>query len=979
MIETTHDRAQLALAVKFELYKRDFARFALEQLRIKGASPGQVLPLDLSVKPVQTMIWAKVREQLKSQGYVRGRVLKGRQQGSSTCTQGIMYWKASTTPNFDSLLMAQDGDTTGRIFAIARHYYDHVEPSFKPMIRYSSKAELAFENPDQRSRFDNPGLRSRMDFVDASKKFPGTGQTRHGLHTSEAAKYPSETIHELAASFIPMLHDLPGTYHLDESTAYVLGDWFRQGCDEARSGKSRYFWVFSPWYYDPEYQLPLAKGEVFKPDAEERRIIRLAAKGQKKDGVPPVAITHRQLKWRQEKIREFELAGLATNGAELFNQEYPLDYECIASGERVGTARGLIPIEEVREGDVTTMGRVVQTGEKGNKLIYKLTTKRGYSVRATGEHPLPTLEGEVRLQDAIGHHVKLGRPQFANAPCVVRWDEDFGIESHLQIRKSFARFLGYFMGDGSLAVGKGNKNGASNISICCDARDTDVVKDVSDLLTSFFGRQPQVRAVGTNRGGTEVRTSSTSFLTLAKRLGIYSPAAPHRKVCVPECIWRSPEAVIREFLRGLFEADACKRKARSILLFSKYRHFLEEIQLLLLGFGIESTLTSGTKEVSPERSKDGKGHSYVCNELTLHAVATSLFGERIGFVGQRKSSSFAIAKKRQGRNAIPQRGIDEVVSVEPCGSAVTYDLELEEPHLFDAHGILVHNSAWISFDAFVFNRGKLLKMQQSAPEPKLMRMRGAPGSLPAESSQDQFGLESEYRAVWGLPEKGKFYDIGVDVSAGIEGGDWSVLEIIERFSNKQVAEIHLQADIVDLADEIFWWGACYNWAQVAIEFNAEGISVNQFLQRKNYPYLYFWRNRGGAFPKVTKITGWKTQRDSKRLMVTMTQAKFNRDEVVINSRWLLHDLSNFVRWPSGEDWSYGASQGHDDRPMSWMISLIASDDETVGLTEETNIALRPKNTDAFDISFMEPLDKTDEKRIQRLYQRSLGHAKESDW
>ncbi len=615
MIETTHDRAQLALAVKFELYKRDFQRFAIEQLKIKGASPGQVLPLDLSVKPVQTMIWAKVREQLKSQGYVRGRVLKGRQQGSSTCTQGIMYWKASTTPNFDSLLMAQDGDTTGRIFAIARHYYDHVEPSFKPMIRYSSKAELAFENPDQRSRFDNPGLRSRMDFVDASKKFPGTGQTRHGLHTSEAAKYPSETIHELAASFIPMLHDLPGTYHLDESTAYVLGDWFRQGCDEARSGKSRYFWVFSPWYYDPEYQLPLAKGEVFKPDAEERRIIRLAAKGQKKDGVPPVAITHRQLKWRQEKIREFELAGLATNGAELFNQEYPLDYE----------------------------------------------------------------------------------------------------------------------------------------------------------------------------------------------------------------------------------------------------------------------------------------------------------------------------------------------------------------------------SAWISFDAFVFNRGKLLKMQQSAPEPKLMRMRGAPGSLPAESSQDQFGLESEYRAVWGLPEKGKFYDIGVDVSAGIEGGDWSVLEIIERFSNKQVAEIHLQADIVDLADEIFWWGACYNWAQVAIEFNAEGISVNQFLQRKNYPYLYFWRNRGGAFPKVTKITGWKTQRDSKRLMVTMTQAKFNRDEVVINSRWLLHDLSNFVRWPSGEDWSYGASQGHDDRPMSWMISLIASDDETVGLTEETNIALRPKNTDAFDISFMEPLDKTDEKRIQRLYQRSLGHAKESDW
>ena len=153
------------------------------------------------------------------------------------------------------------------------------------------------------SRFENPGLRSRMDFADASKKFPVTGQTRHGLHTSEAAKYPEESIHELAGSFIPMLHDLPGTFHLDESTAYVLGNWFRAGCEEARSGKSRYFWVFSPWYYDPEYQLPLAKGEQFIPDREERRIVKFAAKGQKLDGVPPVDISSQQLKWRREKIR----------------------------------------------------------------------------------------------------------------------------------------------------------------------------------------------------------------------------------------------------------------------------------------------------------------------------------------------------------------------------------------------------------------------------------------------------------------------------------------------------------------------------------------------------------------------------------------------------------------------------------------------------------------------------------------------------
>lgn len=618
----TLNRTRLAAALRYETYKRDFSRYAQEQLKIKGAGPGQILPLDLGVKPVQKMIWAKVQEQLKTQGFVRGRILKGRQQGSSTCTQGIMFWKASTTPNFDTLLMAQDADTTGRIFAIARHYYDNVEPTFKPMIRYSSKQELAFENPDNRTRFENPGLRSRMDFADASKKFPGTGQTRHGLHLSEAAKYPEETTHQLAGSFIPMIHDLPGTFIIDESTAFVLGNWFRAGCEEARSGKSRYFWVFSPWYYDPEYKLPLSKGERFVLDSEERRILKVAAKGQKHDGVPPVEITNEQLKWRREKIREFELAGLVADGAELFSQEFPLDFD----------------------------------------------------------------------------------------------------------------------------------------------------------------------------------------------------------------------------------------------------------------------------------------------------------------------------------------------------------------------------SAWISFDAFVFNRGKLFKLQQKCPQPRLMRPRGAPGGLPAESNQDQYDLESEYRAVWQLPERGKFYDLGIDVSAGIKGGDWSVIQVIERFSNKQCAEIHLQADIVDLADEIYWWGACYNWGQVAIEFNAEGISVNQFLQRKNYPYLYFWRNRGGAFPKITKITGWKTQRDSKRLLVTMYGAKFMRDEMQINSRWLLHDMSNFVRQPSGDDWWYGASQGHDDRVMAFGIALIASDDETVGLTQETNITLRPKDQAPFDTSYQEPgvqgqkfyETEVERRRLERMYERSLGRRQIDD-
>ena len=124
----------------------------------------------------------------------------------------------------------------------------------------------------------------------------------------------------------------------------------------------------------------------------------------------------------------------------------------------------------------------------------------------------------------------------------------------------------------------------------------------------------------------------------------------------------------------------------------------------------------------------------------------------------------------------------------------------------------------------------------------------------------------------------------------------------------------------------------------------------------------------------------------KKLMVTMYGGKFTRNEIQINSRWLLQEMANFIRQPSGDDdWCYGASQGHADRVMSFGIALIASDDETVGLTQETNIALRPKTVDdKFDAAFMEPGDKgwafadveRERIKLQKLYSRSLGNRGE---
>jgi intein/homing endonuclease len=58
-----------------------------------------------------------------------------------------------------------------------------------------------------------------------------------------------------------------------------------------------------------------------------------------------------------------------------------------------------------------------------------------------------------------------------------------------------------------------------------------------------------------------------------------------RRITVPECIWRSPRFVVREFLRGLFESDGWVSKTgRSVKFFAKDPELCQQVQLLLLGF-----------------------------------------------------------------------------------------------------------------------------------------------------------------------------------------------------------------------------------------------------------------------------------------------------------------------------------------------------------------------------------------------------------
>lgn len=305
-------RDELKAAAKIALYRQDFERFARDELKVKPKQTGDT-PVGSPIQPLrlnapQRTVNAIAEAQLRTQGFIRLACLKARQPGLSTWAEGRGFHMAALNPNVHSLVIAQDDATAAHIFGITKLFYDCLSPAVKPLTRYSSKAELVFENPNERTRPRSPGLRSRITFQTAKNIHAGTGQSLQVGHFSEMAKWvDAQTV---MASVGPSIQLAPGTSMIMESTAFPTGDWFRDFYEHAKRDRGPWRAVFLPWFLSPEYAIPLAPGEVLHADVDERHL------------VATYGLTPAQLKFRRYKIEE---GGGDTIAAELFKQEYPAD------------------------------------------------------------------------------------------------------------------------------------------------------------------------------------------------------------------------------------------------------------------------------------------------------------------------------------------------------------------------------------------------------------------------------------------------------------------------------------------------------------------------------------------------------------------------------------------------------------------------------------------------------------------------------
>ena len=147
---------------------------------------------------------------------------------------------------------------------------------------------------------------------------------------------------------------------------------------------------------------------------------------------------------------------------------------------------------------------------------------------------------------------------------------------------------------------------------------------------------------------------------------------------IPSHILRSPEPVVRAFLRAYFDCDGYAGK-QGVILSTMSDKLAEQTQLLLLNYGILSRR---------RRQADG------CWHLQILGASAKRFAERIGFGLERKQRDLE-AYVADHRWFETETWDDEVVSLEH-GRADVYDISVENTHRYAAGGFINHNSYWHS-------------------------------------------------------------------------------------------------------------------------------------------------------------------------------------------------------------------------------------------------------------------------------------------
>lgn len=315
----------------------------------------------------------------------------------------------------------------------------------------------------------------------------------------------------------------------------------------------------------------------------------------------------------------------------------------------------------------------------GIKPVFRLATSEGFELRLTEDHRVLTENrGWVEARQLVAGDKIL----------VHNREGGFGTEGSLDL----GRVLGWLVGDGTikkdeavLSLFGGEK---AELAPAFAAAVNRVVRP------SLNGRKYSIGVIELPQRD-ESRIGSTRLGEIAHEHGLLE-----EKLRVPDAVFLGTREMQQGFLQGLFTADGHVEVADgsrgAVVLTSKSMRLLQEVQRLLVNFGIYSRIYRNRHSERQHLLPDGHGGRSLYNSEPVHDLRITRssifrFRDSIGFLLSRKQEKLDTLVGRYTRGPYNERFVATFEALVPDGEEMVYDLNVPDIHAFSANGLVVHN------------------------------------------------------------------------------------------------------------------------------------------------------------------------------------------------------------------------------------------------------------------------------------------------
>ena len=150
-----------------------------------------------------------------------------------------------------------------------------------------------------------------------------------------------------------------------------------------------------------------------------------------------------------------------------------------------------------------------------------------------------------------------------------------------------------------------------------------------------------------------------------------------------------------------------------------------------------------------------------------------------------------------------------------------------------------------------------------------------------------------------------------------EGSDYFIGQALDNTTGKQVAKLRKQFDADEYTRQMYCLGKHYNNALIGIETNFDTYPIKE-LERLGYKNMFIREKEDTYTGKHEKAFGFRTDRITRPLILSMLQSIVNDNIELINDKETLEEMLVFVRNEKGRP---EAQDGcHDDLVMALAIA-----------------------------------------------------------